>query len=520
MGWGQVETPADVVTARHSQDGRCRTIRALAALALCAAALGGCASTNSDPVNQPLLAMAQQGAGSREQESHFDDTVIALSFSGGGMRAAAFSHGVLTALADTSIRSRGGQVSLIDQVDIVSGVSGGSVTAAYFGLKKRAALADFREKFLLRNAEEALSTDASITNLARGFSGGINDSTKFPSWLDANLFNGATFAEMSEHRPRVSINASDIYNRTPFLFGRGAFGALCSDLTTYPVSLAVAASAAVPVFFSPVVIQNFYDQCPQPLPQWVERVRRDPDAPPMLRQYADAVVRYRKGDIKYVKLLDGGLVDNYGLAAFTISRLLSNTPHGPLSAREGVKLRRVMFLVVDAGRQPSGDWSKTIAGPSGVDLIMATADTATGSSAAQSYTAFNEMMNDWQSKLVSWRCRLSANERARLGAGPGWNCRDVKFFVSRVGFEQLGDQRATALDGVETRFKLPAAQVDMVIEAGRDALNANSKFRAFVRSLDGSAMPRGPRRPVQGVPVAEDASEDLPKEATAFAPRN
>ena len=70
-----------------------------------------------------------------------------------------------------------------------------------------------------------------------------------------------------------------------------------------------------------------------------------------------------------------------------------------------------MFLVVDAGRQPSGDWSKTVAGPSGVDLIMATADTATGSSAAQSYTAFNEMMNDWQTKLVNWRCRLSATER-------------------------------------------------------------------------------------------------------------
>jgi NTE family protein len=240
----------------------------------------------------------------------------------------------------------------------------------------------------------------------------------------------------------------------------------------------------------------------------------------MLRQYADAIVRYRKGDVKYVKLLDGGLVDNYGLAGFTISRLLSNTAHGPLSAREGVKLRRVMFMVVDAGRQPAGAWSKTVAGPSGVDLIMATADTATGSSAAQSYTAFSEMMNDWQQKLVAWRCRLSATERARLGAGPNWNCRDVKFYVSRVGFEQLGHERAAQLDAVETRFKLPAQQVDMVIAAGRDALNSNTKFRAFVRSLDGSAMPAAPRRPrTQGVPVAEQPADDFPKEATALAPR-
>ena len=481
--------------------------------------LGGCASTNNDPVNQPLQAMAAQGASAagREAESHFDDTVIALSFSGGGMRAAAFSHGVLSGLADTSIRSRGGPVSLIDRIDIISGVSGGSVTAAYYGLKKRAALADFREKFLLRNAEEALSTDTSITNLARGFAGGINDSTKFPrvarrqpvQWRDLRRHEHDAPAGLDQRLRYLQPHAVPVWPRRV----RRAVQRFL-DLSGVARSRGFGGGAGV---LLAVVIQNFYDQCPLPLPEWIERVRRDPDAPPMLRQYADAIVRYRKGDIKYVKLLDGGLVDNYGLAAFTVSRLLSNTPHGPLSAREGVKLRRVMFMVVDAGRQPSGDWSKTVAGPSGVDLIMATADTATGSSAAQSYTAFSEMMNDWHGKLVNWRCRLSATERARLGAGPGWNCRDVKFYVSRVGFEQLGQERAAQLDAVETRFRLPAAQVDLVIAAGRDALNANPKFRAFVRSLDGGAAP--PRRRPGSVPVAEQTPDDFPQEVTALAPR-
>jgi NTE family protein len=415
---------------------------------------------------------------------------------------------------------RGGRESLVDRIDIISGVSGGAVPAAYYGLKKRAALDDFREKFLLRNAEEALATDVNITNLARGFQGGINDSTRLPRWLDANLFHGATFADMSQTtRPRVSINASDIFNRTPFLFGRGSFGALCSDFSKYPVSLAVAASAAVPVFFAPIVIENFYSKCPLPLPEWVNRVRNNPQSPPMLRQYADAIVRYRDGQVRFVKLLDGGLVDNFGLAGFTISRLLSNTPHGPLSAREGVKLRRVMFLVVDSGRSPSGDWAKTVAGPSGVDLIMATADTATGSSASLSYTAFDTMMGDWQSTLINWRCRLSATERKRLGAPANWNCRDVKFFVTRVGFDQLGGDRAAQLDRVETRFRLPPDQVDMVIAAGKDALNANEKYRAFLRSINGGTAPAPRRpRPPGSAPVAEQA-DDFPKEATALAPR-
>ena len=235
-----------------------------------------------------------------------DDTVVALSFSGGGTRAAAFSFGVLSGFNDTTIRTRSGPVPLTERIDFVSGVSGGSVLAAYYGLKKQAALADFKQRFLLRNAEESLHTDLSLGNIARGLQGGINDTTQFPRWLDANLFNGATFGDLNEtSRPRVWINASDIYNRTPFVFGRPTFGALCSDLSTYPISLAVAASAAVPVFFAPVVIQNYPGGCPLPLPEFISRVRDD-DAPPLIKAYADALERYHSGEVRYVKLLDGG----------------------------------------------------------------------------------------------------------------------------------------------------------------------------------------------------------------------
>ena len=35
----------------------------------------------------------------------------------------------------------------------------------------------------------------------------------------------------------------------------------------------------------------------------------------MLRAFADALTRYRNGSVSYVKLLDGGLVDNFGLSS-------------------------------------------------------------------------------------------------------------------------------------------------------------------------------------------------------------
>jgi NTE family protein len=470
-----------------------RAIRAGRVIA-CAALVVGCTQViHNDPINQPLTANPAQveAALTPNVPDNYDDMVVALSFSGGGTRAAAFSYGVLSGFDQTEVPSRHGAVSLLDRLDFLSGVSGGSILAAYYGLRGRAALADFRQRFLDVDAEQALQTNLSLGNIARGLQGGVNDATAFPVWLDNQLYNHATFKDLlSRPRPRVWINASDIYNRTTFIFAPVTFSALCSDLASYPVSLAVAASAAVPVVFAPIVIQNYPGGCPVGLPGWVARVHNNPNSPPLIKSYADALERYRSGEIKYVKLLDGGLVDNYGLAGFTIARLASSTPDGPLAPQEAVKLRRFLFLVVDSGRAPQGQWAQTIPGPSGVDLIMATSDTATDSGALGSYSAFDATMKDWRDQLIRWRCGLSEAERGRLGAPPGWNCRDVEFFISRISFDALGPERAAALNAVETRFKLPQDQVNMLISAGRDALAANPAFVAFMKSL-----PRGPRMP-------------------------
>src|SRR5271170_4320232 len=117
-----------------------------------AALVAGCTQIiHNDPVNQPLTANARQIEAELrpEVEPNYDDMIVALSFSGGGMRAAAFSYGVLTGFDETRVRTRTGSVSLLDRLDFLSGVSGGSIPAAYYGLRGRAALGDFKQRFLL-----------------------------------------------------------------------------------------------------------------------------------------------------------------------------------------------------------------------------------------------------------------------------------------------------------------------------------------------------------------------------------
>jgi len=451
-------------------------------------ALAACATIGNVPINVPLAdgraLVADEG---RPTEASEDDLLVGLAFSGGGTRAAAFSFGVLEGFARTSIRDRSRSVPLIDRIDFVTGVSGGSVTAAYFGLKRRDALADFRERFLIQNAEEPLSTRVSVANLGRAIAGGVNQDVPFRNWLDANLFEGATFAALlTERRPRVWINATDIYNRTPFVFGKTAFSAICSDLADYPVAGAVAASAAVPLAFAPVVLEAFPDRCQTPLPAWITRAAADPTAPPLLHAFAKGIRSYRDGSMKYIKLLDGGLVDNYGLSGFTIARESAEAPYDPMSRAEAVKLRRILMLVVDSGRGPQGTWAGTLEGPSGAELVDAVTSATLDAAVRSSYTAFEGAMSSWRDGLVRWRCGLPAAEVARLRGGnaaANWNCRDIKLFIGRLAFDQLDPARAARLNKVPTRFRLPVETVDDLIAAGQDALTASPTFQAFKQSL-------------------------------------
>jgi len=484
-------------------------LRTVVPAALFGVWLGGCSSLSvSEPVNRPIAGKAEAAFVSSRTPApvESDDVLVGLAFSGGGTRAAAFAHGVLEEVDQTTIRSRRGTHSLIESVDFVSGVSGGSVTAAYFALKKREALADFREKFLIRNAEEGLSTSIDPVNLVKALGGGgVNDPKTLSRWLDANLFHGATFADFRKTPgPRVWINASDIYNRTPFIYGEAAFIALCSDLASYPIADAVAASAAVPIVFTPMVIKAYTKQCTDQPPEWVQRARANPNTAPMLRAFANALYSYHDGGAKYVKLLDGGLVDNYGLSGFTIARLSATTPYEPLTPERAVRLRRSIVILADAGLAPSGDWVQTLDGPSGAELVMAAADTAVQAGVRSSFTAFQGVMSDWQRKLIAWRCGLSAEQRRRYQAPANWNCRDLKIYVDRVAFDQLDPERAKVLNAIDTRFKLPTEQVDALISAGHDALRANPVYREFLRGVGGQQSPIVTPPPMDpSTPVAE-----------------
>ncbi|HZH52436.1 MAG TPA: patatin-like phospholipase family protein [Microvirga sp.] len=454
-------------------------------------AVSACAmSVDNTPINEPLVNVADQG-GWPLGPDQFGSTVVGVAFSGGGMRASAFSYGVLSELDRYHMETERGQTRLTDMIDLVSGVSGGSVTAAYFGLKGREGLPEFRHRFLERNAEQGFDTDVSLGNVLRIVEdGGVNDRSKFPRWLDENLFDGATYADLfARKRPLVWISASDIYSRVPFVFEPITFSILCSDLGKVRLSEAVAASAAVPGLFIPMNVENFGGACGSKVPQWYQRGIADPTAPATLRASAAAVMRYRADPerFRYVKLLDGGLTDNFGIHSLAVARTNRDRPYMPMTAEQAVRVKRLLFLVVDAGRDPAGNWPRHLASPSGFELAGVVTDAAIDFGVYKGYDYFTTIMRDWQDDLRRWRCSLSDAEVVKLrGTLSGWNCAELTFTVGRVSFEDAGPELKDQLDKVPTRFKLDPQTLETVISAGETALRNNPVFRSFIR--------KGPRR--------------------------
>ena len=471
-------------------------------------ALSACASKDVGPINTHEATIQSKRTDYIADLGNDGSTVVALAFSGGGTRSAAFAYGVLQALDEIIIDEYPYKRRLIENVRLVSGASGGAVAAAYYGMTGPDHYRDFREKFLYRNAEAGLRTSLlPPENIVRTLSGGLNDRNGLAQWLDANLFHGKTFSSLRRNdAPTVWITASDIYNRTPFHFTDDTFDALCSDLDKVKLADAVSASAAVPVAFAPVVVSAMQKQCNYQPPQWLKDTLTNPDVSLRLNAYARSLYAYRNDpQQKYIKLLDGALTDNIGVTPFALARAAARNAHGPLAPAEAVKLRKLIFIVADAGTDGEEPWVKTVHGPVLTEVAAATAYTSISASVRDGFDALKFATTQWQKDLIDYRCSLpAAKVKEYRGTLQGWNCRDVSLVVEAVSFRDFDTATQTSLNRIPTRFKLPKQQVDLAIASGRKAVLQHAKIQNAVLDIQKFAKVKASQHvsPVKSQPVA------------------
>ena len=428
------------------------------------------------PINLPL---AVTPAPKAEIDIAGDGDVIALALSGGGARAASFSLGVLQELRDTRDSSGG---LLIDRVAMVTAVSGGAITAAWLGQHGPDGLDGLRPAILDKDWQSQLHTTwMSPQNWDRLMQGGLNGPDKLSNWLDKEVFHGAKMSDLKV-RPRIIINATDLYSGAPFAFEAPWFDAICSDLDAVRVSDAVAASMSVPVAFRPIVVRTYGRECPHQLAPWVTAAETSRTSPMLLRETARSFRFFRdSARMDYIHLTDGGVADNFGVSSIVTLRAASGSPYGPFTARDAVKLKRFTFFIINAERNAEGDWPMKEAGPDGPQLIETLLGVSVNAPKRAAADAFAGELERWEREVIDWRCSLTPQQAASLGAPEGWDCRAVDFRLDIISFADLTDARFAELGKAATAVSLPKEQIDNLIAGGREVIRRNEEVARLTR---------------------------------------
>jgi NTE family protein len=443
--------------------------------------LGGCSSLRV-PMNEPL----RSAAGNTEYRlldvnrgGGAESALVLVALSGGGKRSAAFAFGVLRGMRDIPVRPEATNSTLLDEIDFLAGVSGGSFPAAYFGLYGKKSFETFPDEFLYPDIEAYIwGTFLLPWNWDWVFNPLVGTNDRMTSVYDRLMLHGATFEDLYRRgRPQVSINATDISFGSPFGFLPQTFDVICSDLATLPIARAVAASNGFPVLFSPVTLRNYRGpDCPLPSPvppQAWERAETDLRA----RALIENLHRYSSDQrTPWIHLMDGGVSDNLALRVLLNDVLLLDTGTDRVAAGL-LPVRRILVITVDGQSAPNPNWPRQRIVSGLGQIISAVTSTQVGAYNIETLIAVEAAVDDLVAHLRALRCRQGAVIR-------GYACGDVAGKLLRVSLSDYPDPETRAqLTTIRTGLTLPREQVDALVAAGQTMIGRDAgTIAAFLGS--------------------------------------
>ena len=465
----------------------------LSAFFVAIAVITGCASR---PVNEPIERV-DPTAGYRphllipKRQNNDPHTLFVLSFSGGGTRAAAFSYGVLEELHRTEIIVNGQRRRLIDEVDVITGVSGGSFTALSYALYGDSLFSEYEERFLYRDVQGALTSRfLNPFNWWKFIGGSAGRSELAAEYYDEILFEGATFADLLDKPGPVAIATStDLSTGSRLAFFQNDFDLLCSDLNKVRLSRAAATSSAVPVALSPVTFNNYGGNCSYQYPAWVRDVANPEQR---VRPAGRAYQRYKEmqdfqnsQDRPYIHLVDGGVSDNIGVRG-VLEALEELAASASFVGEIGFgAYRRVVLIVVNSHSSPSTDWDLKETPPGFVSQLLQSTGVPIDRYSFETIETMKDLAEIWK-----WRRDLRVAQ-ARLAGMPEAQAEasvpKVTLEVVDISFDAIPDpeERADFMN-LPTSFVLPAGNIDRLREVAGRLLRQSVEYESVVRNMGGN----------------------------------
>ena len=411
-----------------------------------------------------------------------DELLLILAFSGGGTRAAALSYGVLKALRGVQLPLVTETVNatasamlphtILDEVDFISSVSGGSFTAAYYGLHGVRIFDDFKARLLTYPVQSGLARRVLLSpvNWVRLMSRNFGKSDLAAEYYDKILFEGATFADMNAIGPIVRIQATDVANDFPFSFTYPQFGLICADLDQFPVARAVAASAAFPGPFTPITLHNYAGQCGLDQSQWIRKALIEKETTSREYHTAQKMASYLDVDSRqYIHLLDGGITDNLGVRGPTEILNLFREDRELLDIFKVSKASRIAIIVVNASTPRKQQWGMVSSIYSLRSILGLTSTTMMESYNFETMDLLRQYLRQWEREST-----VSGNTNQTL-----------QTYLVEVAFKYLPQEEQLAYADIPTSLQLSEEIVDKLIHVAGRLLYGSKQFQELIGDLGG-----------------------------------
>jgi len=486
-------------TRTPARPAESRPRAAIVALIAAVVFLGGCATR---PVNPPVAqydASIPYKVGRPSQTAEDDATMVILAFSGGGTRAAAFSYGVLETLRDMEVTAKSGRrLRVLDTVDAITGISGGSFTALAFGLYGDKLFDIYEASFLKRDVQgELVGRALTPFNWPSLASNGWGRSELAANMYDEILFHGATYKDLRRDGPRILVSATDLADGTRLIFNPENFDVLCTDLSSIRLARAAAASSAVPVVLSSITIDNYGGTCGYRLPPWASRFLENPNPP---RPAARTVKRLQELQAfadrehrPYLHLVDGGVSDNVGMRGVLDVLSTFEALHAAGEPTPYDRVRNIFIFVVNSLATPPNDWDLHESPPGLFDVLLK----ATGTPIDRYSYDTVETLRDIQARWAALReIRDAIKLYPELGRKLETVMRapDINIRVVDVSFGALPDKsERDYLNTLPTSFVLSDEAVDRLRVAAKSAILASPEVKRLVDNGALRMIGPGPR---------------------------
>jgi NTE family protein len=416
-------------------------------------------------------------------QANSDKLFVVVTFSGGGKRAAAFSYGVLEALRDIQVTTPDGdRHALLDEIDLISAVSGGAFTASYYALNGHATFDSYAEKFLNHDTEKDLWHKVlAPVNWGRLAHDEVSRSDLEVEYFDEKLFNGATVYDVMTRSPRIIISATDLVRAKPFAFTREQMNGICVDPKSVPVARAVFASAATPIYFAPLVMRSFAGSCGYRPPDTVA-TSSDDEEDVYRRERAERLLSFLDSrNYPYLHLADGAFADNLGARAILDEVALGDTVTDALRRNGFSRARRMLFIVVDARTGFDRRYAQ-LPEPLGIKKVMDAVVSATFNRYSfETLNLLRTRVGRWEREVRNSRCDATL-------AVP--DCGKFDVDLVELSFEQVKDaDERNYLDRIPTSFTLSSSEVDRLRRAARLLVDESPELRTFLEESAASHHP-------------------------------